>query len=93
MADGNAFVRNLLHERRQRLVGTIMRAAEQDLFPHVPETVRRAYRDTVLEAVGSYHDVVLDCMRASVNDGTVLNQDVERVLQGLRTDLRRVTRG
>lgn len=89
--DGNVFVKRLLTERRQRLVGTIMREAEATLFPAVSEAVRKAYRQKVLEAVGSYHDVVLDCMRASIDDGTIVRPDPEVLLaaiNGLRADLR-----
>ncbi len=89
--DGNVFVKRLLSERRQRLVGTIMREAEATLFPSVPDSVRKAYRQKVLEAVGSYHDVVLDCMRASVDDGSV-RQDPDVILaaiNGLAAEIRR----
>lgn len=85
MADGNLFVTNLLRERRQRLVGSIMQAAERELFPSVSEAKQKAFRTKVLEAVGSYHDVALDCMRATVSDGSVQNDPME-ILRALHVD-------
>lgn len=90
MAEGNEFVLRLLAERRQRLVGTIMSEAERTLFPHVPAPARSAYRQKVLEAVGAYHDVALDCMKASVDDGT--RNDPALLLQAIRSEVRTTLR-
>jgi hypothetical protein len=81
------FVKSLLRERRQRAVGTIMSSAETLLFKSASPQVQRAFRDKVLEAFGAYHDVVLDCMKASVNDGSVGN-DPALILAALRPELR-----
>lgn len=90
MADGNEFVRRLLTERRMRLVGSILGEAEKTLFPHVPQHVQKEYRQKVLEFVGSYHDVALDCMKASVDDGT--RNDPAEIIAALRPELRAIVR-
>lgn len=90
MAEGNEFVLRLLAERRQRLVGSIMSEAERHLFPHVPAANRAAYRDKVLEYVGAYHDVVLDCVKASVDDGT--RNDPAEILRAIRSEVRTTMR-
>jgi len=90
MTEGNEFVRRLLTERRQRLVGSIMRDAERNLFPHVPQAAQAAFRQKVLEHIGSYHDVVLDCMKASVDDGT--RNDPLEILQAIRSEVRTTVR-
>lgn len=81
--DGTIFVRRLLSERRQRAIGAIMQAAEKDLFPSASPAARQRFRTKVLESIGSYHDVALDCMKASVDDGTVARQDPEHILVAL----------
>ena len=90
MAEGNEFVLRLLTERRQRLVGSIMSEAERNLFPHAPAPVRAAFRQKVLEYVGAYHDVALDCMKASVDDGT--RNDPTLLLQAIRSEVRTTMR-
>ena len=90
MAEGNEFVVRLLAERRQRLVGSIMSEAERNLFPHVPPAARAAYRQKVLEFVGAYHDVALDCMKASVDDGT--RNDPTEILRAIRSEVRTTVR-
>ena len=84
--DGNEFVRRLLTERRVRLVGSLLGEAERTLFPHVPVQAQREFRQKVLEFVGSYHDVALDCMKASVDDGT--RNDPAEILAAIRSEIR-----
>ena len=44
---------------------------------------QKAFRDKVLASTGAYHDVVLDCLKASVGDGFVVNEDAIRLLQSV----------
>lgn len=69
------FARNLAVEQRRRLVGSIMEYAEREVYPHLPPEGRRRLREKVLGAVGVYHDFVLDCLRASVNEDTATNDE------------------
>lgn len=70
MAD-NEYACKVASRGRQRLVATIMQYAEQKLYPKLTATERNALREKVLQAVGAYHDNVLDLLRASVDDGTL----------------------
>jgi hypothetical protein len=67
------FVRNLATEQRKRLVGSLMEHIERQVYPHLPREAQVALRQKVLQCVGAYHDFVLDCLKASVNDGSVTN--------------------
>ena len=83
-----SFVRNMLIEQRKRLVGTLMRYIEHEVYPKLNETERRELRKRVLTAVDSYHDVCLDMLKASVDDGSsVLNDEAARLLARLNTEV------
>lgn len=81
------FVRNMLIERRQRLVGTLMRYMENEVYPKLSEPERKELRKRVLTAVDSYHDVCLDMLKASVVDGSVLNDEATRLLARLNSQI------
>lgn len=78
------FVRNLAIEQRKRLVAGLMEHFEKRVLPALPANVRsqalRDYRDRVLASVGQYHDVVLDCLKASVGE-VVVNEEAMRLLE------------
>lgn len=82
-----SFVRNMLIEQRKRLVGTLMRYMENEIYPKLTEAERRELRKRVLTAVDSYHDVCLDMLKASVEDGSVLNDEAARLLARLNTEV------
>lgn len=75
------FAKNLMVEQRRRLVGSLMDHIEKRVYPHLPPEVRTELRTKVLQCVGAYHDVVLDCLKASVNDGSVANDAALELLQ------------
>lgn len=85
----NEFVRNLAVEQRKRLVGTLMEYAERNLYGHLNQAQQRAYREKVLQAVGAYHDMVLDVLKASVSDGSVTNQVALEMLAEINAKLDR----
>lgn len=66
--------RRLLGERRKRLVGSIMQFAERELYPGMSLKQQAAFRDKVMEAVGSYHDLMIDLMRSLAGDAVVNEQ-------------------
>jgi hypothetical protein len=86
------FVRNMLNEQRRRAVGTLMQYLEINIFPRLTEAEQRELRGKVIGAVGQYHDVCLDMLKASVNDGTVMNDEAARLLAGLKTEMAHVRR-
>lgn len=81
------FVRNMLIERRQRLVGTLMRYMEAEIYPKLTEHERRELRKRILTAIDSYHDVCLDMLKASVEDGSILNDEATRLLARLNSSI------
>lgn len=72
------FVRNLLTEQRRRLVGTLLGHIDRNIAPRLTAAEQKELREHTMRAVNAYHDVVLDIVKSSVSDGTVLN---ERALQ------------
>lgn len=79
------FVRNLLIEQRKRVIGSIMSYSEANLFPSLSVTQQRAYRDKVLSSVGAYHDTCLDMLKASIDDGSVVNAEALELLRDINT--------
>lgn len=67
------FARSLAVEQRKRLVGSLMDHLEKQVYPHLPKDKQVALRNKVLQSVGVYHDFVVDCLKATVNDGSVGN--------------------
>ena len=76
----STFVRNLLNEQRKRLVGSIMTYLEQNVFDRLEPAERDELRRKVLASASQYHDVCLDMVKASVNDGTAINDEAMRLL-------------
>ena len=77
------FVRNLLIEQRKRLVGSIMLHAEKNMYSSMSVTQQRAFREKVLASVGTYHDTCLDILKASVNDGSVVNGEALELIRDM----------
>lgn len=84
------FVRNLLIEQRKRVVSSVMTHLERNVFPKLSEAEQRATRDKVLAAIGVYHDTCLDVLKASVNDGSVINEQALELISEIH---RKVTDG
>lgn len=82
------FLKNLLAEQRSRLVGSLMNYLEKEVYPELDEMSQRALRAKVLGAVAQYHDVCLDLLKASVNDGSVLNEAALEAISALHADVR-----
>lgn len=57
-------VRDFLNNRRNRAVGSILGWAERELFPKLTPQEQRELRQVVLDATNSYHDSVLDLVKA-----------------------------
>lgn len=87
------FVKKMLIERRQRLVGTLMRYIEEEVYPKLSEQERKDLRRRVLTAIDAYHEVCLDMLKASVNDGTMLNDEAARLLARLNSQIEMLRHG
>lgn len=83
------FVRNLLGRQRKRAIGVIMGHAERTFWSALSPEQQTAFRKTVLDAVGSYHDACLDLIEASVNDGMVVNEQALAVIAEFNENLQR----
>lgn len=83
----NAFARNMAVEQRRRLVGAVMEHFEKKVAPAIPIGVRnqvaQQFRDKVMSAVGQYHDVVLDMLKSTIDDGSVVNEEALALLRDL----------
>lgn len=91
---GSDFVRQLALEQRRRAVAGLMEHFEKNVAPLLPANVRsqalRDYRVKVMSSVGQYHDFVLDCLKASVNDGSIVNDEAMRILARIENNQRRI---
>jgi len=82
------FVRNLLIEQRKRVISSILTHAERNMFEGMSLPQQRAFREKVLASVGAYHDTCLDILKASVNDGSVVNAEALELLRDIHTQVR-----
>jgi hypothetical protein len=87
-----SFVRNLLNEQRRRAVGSLMQYLEGNVYKHLTDQERKELRSRVIASIGAYHDVCLDMLKASVNDGTVMNDEAARLLASLNGKVDRLIR-
>jgi hypothetical protein len=86
------FVRSMLIEQRKRLVGSLMEYLETNCYPKLKDHERRALRDKVLASVGVYHDTCLDMLKASVNDGSVINEAALEAIERVHADVNKLLR-
>lgn len=73
-------VRDFLSNRRNRAVGSILGYAEREIFTKLNTQEQKELRQVVLDALNSYHDSVLDLVKAE--DG-VRNDVVIEAIQRL----------
>lgn len=66
---------NLLSSSHKRLVASIMRHVEKDVYPHLSLDARRDLREVVVRAAGAYHDTALDCLKATSPDDSVVTNE------------------
>lgn len=73
---------NLLTSQHKRLVATVMRHIEREVYPVLSLDQRRDLREVVVRAAGVYHDTALDCLKAvSVDDTMVTNERLYDLLE------------
>jgi hypothetical protein len=76
-------VRNFLRHRRDRAVGTILGYAEAELRSKLTKSQWEAFRRVVLDATNSYHDTVLDLVKA---EDATRNDYIIQLLEGIARD-------
>lgn len=81
-----AYAQRQAEHQRSRLVATVMEMAERELYPHVPAPTQARFRRRVLQAVGQYHDFVLDALKATISD-EIENELVVELLEQVAADV------
>jgi len=82
-------VRKFLRNRRDRAVGTILGYAESELKPKLTAAQWESLRRVVLDATNSYHDTVLDLVKA---EDVARNDHLVTLLERLDQNLSRQAR-
>lgn len=82
------FVRNMLIEQRKRAVGGLMQYIEKNVYHRLHPSERDDLRAKVLESIGVYHDLCLDMLKASVSDGSVVNEEAIVAMAELHAEVR-----
>lgn len=90
---GNEFVRSLLSEQRNRLVASLLGYIDRNINPKLTVEEQQALRDKVRTSVSSYHDTTLDCLKASVNDGSMHNDYALALLSKINEQVRVLANG
>lgn len=73
-------IKDFLVNRRNRVLGSILGHAEREIFPKLKDAaVEDAFRTLVRDAINSYHDSVLDLVKAE--DGIRNDVVIERLEQ------------
>jgi hypothetical protein len=73
--------KNFLKARRDRALGSVLGYAEREIFPMLSTEQRRDFRSVVIDSLNSYHDSVLDLVKADT--GSVRNERVIELLERL----------
>ena len=66
---------NLLTTSHKRLVATVMRHIEREVYPALTVQARKDLREVVIRAAGVYHDTALDCLKAVEPDDTMVHNE------------------
>ena len=72
-------VREFLKNRRDRALGSVMGYLEREIYTGLDDAQRTLLRRAVIDAINSYHDSVLDLLKAEDNS-TVRNDEVLAML-------------
>jgi len=72
---------NLLTSQHKRLVATIMRHVEREVYPALSLEQRRELREVIVRAAGAYHDTALDCQKAMSSGEDVHNERLYELLE------------
>jgi len=79
---------SLLTAQHRRLVATVMKHIERDVYPALSIDQRRELREVVVRAAGVYHDTALDCLKAvAVDDTMVTNERLYELLEQIHREM------
>lgn len=73
-------IRDFLKNRRDRALGAILGYAEREVWKKLDDSERQALRRVVIDALNSYHDSVLDLIKAEDNS-LARNEEVVALLE------------
>ena len=82
-------IQEFLAKRRNRCIGAILGNAEREFFNKLTPEQRDSFRHLVRDAVGGYHDSVLDLVGAE--DGVARNEEVFTLLERIERQTRRAS--
>ena len=83
------FARRLVGEQRDRLIASVLTYSERHIYRHLSAEEKKLFRRKVIEAVGSYHDLVLDVLKASIEDGMTTNDEALAMLREIHVAMSR----
>lgn len=76
-------VRELIIQQRGRVVAGILQHAERTFYDRLTPAERVAFRQKVLDSVGTYHDLVLDVVKVQRKGSTLINEEVLPLLRAI----------
>jgi len=82
-------LRRLLTLQRRRLIGTFLGYAELKVYPNLTQEQQDEFRTEFLDAVGAYHELMLDIVQANDEETVIINPEAMALLRDIRADLRR----
>lgn len=82
-------VKDFLRARKDRATGAIMGHLERQIFPALTREQQQSVRQCVIDALNTYHDSVLDLVKA---DDSVRNERVLEILERLDQSVRRISK-
>lgn len=81
-------VRELIMQQRSRCVAGILQHAEQSFYSKLTREEKTAFRQKVLDSVGTYHDLVLDVLKVQ-RKTNVINEEVIPLLRMIHMNTQR----
>ncbi len=76
-------LRRLLGLQQKRLLAAVLGFAEREIYPDLTAEQRKAFRSSVIDAVGSYHGMMLDIV-GSQDPNTLVNAEAIEMLREIR---------
>lgn len=82
-------MRKLLWAQRRRAVATILGHAEREVYCYLEPEEQKQFRKKVIEAVDSYHELMLDVLGSTADPYTLIEPDTLQLLADVRDELRK----
>lgn len=84
-------IRNLAVEQRKRLIARLLGNLERSVYDRLSPAEQQELRQEVLDAVGVYHDFILDVFKVSKED-VIRNEAALELIQQVHDGQRRLER-